>query len=126
MGINDDGLIAERKGRLFLKSKGIHNIQQIDWLCNIKGKYYAVEVKHRELFKPPPFWGTGLDISQLLLRKQLLKDLGIDTVLLVFIKNSTTVYWESLSKLEAGKYFDTRNNIRIYPLENFKSEEWKD
>lgn len=123
MGINEEGIEAERKGRLFLKNKGLHNIQQIDWLFkNDNGRYYAVEVKHRELFEPPPFLGTGLDIRQLKLRKQLLMDLNIDTYLIVFVGN--IVYWNLLSRLESDKHFDTRNRIRIYPIKNFKSQEW--
>lgn len=123
MGINEEGIEAERKGRLFLKSKGMHNLQQIDWLFKSEnGKYFAVEVKHRELFVPPPFLGTGLDISQLKLRTQLLADLNIDTYLIVFVKNNDTTYWNLLSVLEAGNHFDTRNGIRIYPIESFKSQ----
>jgi len=123
MGITEEGIEAEKRGRAFLRSKGIYNVQQIDWLCKIGEKYYAVEVKHRELFEPPPFQGTGLDIRQLELRRQLLTDLDIDTYLIVFLKDTNMVYWQLLSVLEAGNHFDTKNNIRIYPIENFKCQE---
>lgn len=107
MGISQDGILAERKARQWLKNKGINNLQQIDWLFKSKNKYFCVESKSRELFKPPPFLGTGLDIIQLKLRKQLLKDLDIDTILLVFEKNTDNIYWQFLSKLEKGNYTDT-------------------
>ena len=85
-----------------------------------KDKYYAVEVKVKELFEPPPFLGTGLNIKQIELRKQLYYDLDIDTLLLIFDKNSDKVYYNYLSKLEKTKYFDTKKGIRIYNIENFK------
>ena len=74
------------------------------------------------MYNPPPFVGTGLDIRQVKLRTQIFKDLGIDTILLVFEKNTNNVYSGFLSKLEATKYFNTKNNIRIYNIENFKKE----
>lgn len=120
MGINEDGIQAERLGRLFLMDMGIHNLQQIDWLFKFNGKYYAAEIKSRELFNPPPFLGTGLDITQLNLRKQIFDDLCIDTYLIVFEKDTERTYWQRLSVLESGEYFDTRNGIRIYPITNFK------
>ena len=123
MGINEQGIEAEKKGRLFLKSKGMHNLQQIDWLFKYNDQYFAAEIKHRELFEPPPFFGTGLDLSQLKLRKQLYEDLGIDTYLIVFVGD--TVYSERLSVLEKGEYFDTKNGIRIYDIKSFKDELFK-
>lgn len=124
MGIEKDGIIAEKKARLWLKEKGINNLQQLDWLFKSKkdDKYYCVECKSRELFKPPPFYGTGLDIVQLKLRHQLLNDLGIDTILLVFEKDTNNIYWQFLSKLEKGKHIDTKNKIRIYDINNFIKE----
>lgn len=120
MSITTDGIEAEKKARLFLRNKGLKNIQQLDWLLKKDGKYYAIEVKHRELFEPPPFWGTGLDIRQIKLRKQLYDDLGIDTILMVFVGD--IVYWQILfSVLEKTEYFDTRNNIRIYNIDEFKN-----
>jgi len=69
MSLTTDGIEAEQKARLFLKSKGLNNLQQIDWLLKKDGEYYIFEVKQRELFEPPPFEGTGLDIKQIKLRK---------------------------------------------------------
>jgi hypothetical protein len=96
VGIETEGILAEKAARRWLKNKGVNNLQQIDWLfrSNKNKKYYCVESKSRELFKPPPFLGTGLDITQLKLRLQLLKDIGIDTLLLVFEKNTKNIYWQ--------------------------------
>lgn len=121
MSITTEGIKAEKQARLWLKDKGVYDIQQFDWFIKKNGKYFIVEVKNRELFEPPPFTGTGLDISQLKRRKQIYEDLGIDTYLLVFVKNSNDIYWQRLSVLEKTKYFDTKNNIRIYNIKEFKS-----
>lgn len=125
VGIEKEGILAEKAARTWLKNKGVHNLQQIDWLFKSKknGKYYCLESKSRELFRPPPFWGTGLDITQLKLRLQLLDDLGIDTILLVFEKNTNNVHWQFLSILERGQYIDTKNKIRIYDIKNFNKQE---
>lgn len=123
VGINEDGIEAEKKGRIFLKKHGINNLQQLDWIYKYNNKYGILEVKSRELFKPPPFLGTGLDINQINLRQQLYNDLGIDTVLIVFEKGTKNVYYQSLQKLLRGEYFDTRNNIRIFPINNYKKEQ---
>lgn len=124
VGIEKEGILAEREARLWLRSKGVRVLQQIDWLfkSSKNGKYYCVECKSRELYKPPPFFGTGLDIIQLRLRQQLLNDLGIDTILLVFEKKTSNIFWQFLSKLEAGKYIDTKNKIRIYNIKSFIKE----
>jgi len=122
MGITEEGIKAEKLGRGFLLKYGIKNMQQIDWIFKYKDKYGIVEVKARELFKPPPFLGTGLDIRQLNLRKQLYNDLGIDTLLLVYEKNTNNIYHQWLSKLEKCNYIDTKNRIRIYDIKNFIKE----
>lgn len=123
MSITTEGIEAERKARDWLRKHKIYNLQQIDWLFKYKNKYYIVEVKIKELFQPPPFLGTGLDIKQLELRKQLYNDLNIDTLLLVFDKNINKIYYNYLSKLEQTEYFDTKNGIRIYKIDNFKTED---
>ena len=118
MSLTTEGINAERKARELLKKRG-WQIQQIDWIGERNGKWIVFEIKERELFEPPPFTGTGLDKSQLFLRTKLLKELGLRTILVVFIKKSTDIYWQYLDILEKGKFFDTMNSIRIYPIENF-------
>lgn len=122
MSITQDGIDAEKEARLFLNAKGIYDIQQFDWFIKKENKYYIIEVKNRELFKPPPFWGTGLDIAQIKKRIQVFNDLGIDTILLVFEKDTENIYFAYLSKLEKTIYYDTKNKIRIYNIENFKKD----
>lgn len=118
MSITEQGIKAEKKARNILLKKGYKNIQQLDWLVKHNNKYFAVEVKHRELFTPPPFTGTGLNISQIERRRQIYNDLNIDTLLLVITEKKTYCAW-IFTKLEKTNYFDTKNKIRIYNIENF-------
>ena len=118
MSITLEGIEAEKKARLLLKKRG-WQIQQLDWIGKKKNKWVVFEIKNRELFKPPPFLGTGLDKRQIFLRNELLKDLGLRTMLVVFIKDSDDIYFQYLDILEKGKYFDTKNKIRIYPIMNY-------
>lgn len=118
MSLNHEGIEAERMAFDLLKKNG-YAIQQLDWIGKKNGKWTIFEVKHRELFKPPPFHGTGLDVRQLDLRKQLLQDLNLRTYLLVFIKNSTDIYGQYLDILEQGRHIDTKNGIRIYDIGSF-------
>jgi len=122
VGITTEGIEAERQARLWLRNKGFTNYQQLDWLFKVKNQYCCIECKSRELYKPPPFTGTGLDIKQINLRKQLYDDLKIDTVILVFEKNTNNVYWQWLRILEQGEYIDTKNGIRIYNINNYHKE----
>lgn len=123
VGINEEGIKAEKLGRNWLISKGLYNHQQLDWIYRTDaGKYGIIEVKSRELFKPPPFWGTGLDKRQIDLRQQLYKDLGMQTILLVFESGTKNIYWQSLQKLLKGESFRTRNNIIIFPIENYNKD----
>lgn len=109
---------TEEEARIVLKKIGFE-VQQLDWVGKKNGKWVVFEVKERELFNPPPFWGTGLDKRQLYLREQLLKGLNLRTILLVFEKGTSNIFWQYLDVLEKGEYFDTKNNIRIYPISNF-------
>ena len=123
MSITEQGRVGEKFAREILRGLFKQkNIQQLDWLVKWDNRtYYIVEVKTRELYKPPPFLGTGLDIRQIKLRTEVFNDLGIDTILFVIVKDD--LYVRRLSELEAleKQYkFDTRNKIRIYPIEEFK------
>lgn len=119
MSITNEGIEGEKLARQWLIKNGFPNHQQIDWFVKNGDKYFIVEVKQRELFNPPPFYGTGLDIRQINLRLQLLFDLGIDTLLLVYEKNTENIYWNYLSELEKTEYFDTKNGIRIYNIKHY-------
>ena len=119
MSITECGIEAEKKARILLKSHG-WQIQQADWIGRKNNKWLVFEIKQRELFKPPPFTGTGLDKTQIFLRNLLLEDLGLRTMLIVFEKDTENIYCQYLDVLEKGNHFDTKNKIRIYPIENFK------
>lgn len=118
MSIMLQGIEAEQKARLFLKKHG-WGVQQLDWLGKKDNKWVIFEVKSRELFQPPPFLGTGIDKSQIFLRNQLLQDLQIRTMLIVFVKDTDDIYYQYLDALEKGKHFDTKNGIRIFPLTSY-------
>jgi len=120
MSITEDGIDGETRARKYLNHKGIFDIQQFDWFVKIKDKYFIIEVKVKDLFFPPPFLGTGLEVKQIERRRQIFYDLGIDTILVIFEKGTNKVYYNYLSKLEETEYFDTKNNIRIYNIKNFK------
>ena len=124
MSITLEGLQAEKKARNILKNWG-YQMQQCDWIAKKNGEWVIFERKERELFNPPPFYGTGLDKRQIYLRTQLLNELGLKTILLVFRKNTNEIYWQYLDNLEKGIYFDTKNNIRIYPIENYNFDNYE-
>jgi len=118
MSITIEGIEAEKKARLLLKKHGWY-IQQLDWIGKKNNQWVIFEIKNRELFQPPPFVGTGLDISQIYLRNNLLKELQLRTMLIVFIKGTDDIYYQYLDILEKDKYFDTKNGIRIFPLTSY-------
>ena len=123
MSITEDGIKAEKQARQWLRSKKIYDLQQIDWIVKRNNKWFIVEVKNRELFKPPPFEGTGLDISQLERRRAIFNDLKMDTLLVVFVADTVYYNWV-FTVLEKTEYFDTKNKIRIYNITNFKKEKF--
>lgn len=127
MSINDIGKDGERIAREILK-KGLRvdGIFQADWIVRKNGVYYVVEVKHKEIYKPPPFYGHGLDIRQVRARMQFMQDTGIRCLFLVIDMNGT-VYWQWLDVLENGWHFDTKNNVRVYEIGAFKKlGRWND
>jgi len=124
MSITTQGLEAEKKARKILIQSGYTNIQQLDWLVKHNGKYFAVEVKHRELFKPPPFTGTGMDIKQIERRRQIFEDLKIDTLYFAIVGDELYYNW-LFTVLEKTEYFDTKNGIRVYNIIHFKKSTQK-
>ncbi len=125
MSITKIGIEGEKKAREILKQNGF-NIFQADWIAKSKeGDYYLVEVKHKEMFKKPPFDGHGLDVRQVLSRMEFYKKTKIRTILLIINIPDGKIYWQFLDDLENGKKFDTRNKVRVYPIENFSDSEVK-
>lgn len=84
--------------------------------------FHVFESKHQARFKAPPFDGHGLPRWQVERRIQFGKRTGIDTILVVFDKETGETFWQYLPVLEAGKHFDTfgQKPRRIYPIESFK------
>jgi hypothetical protein len=115
---------AEDRARIYLKGEGYQFLMQIDWLCFKDGQWTVFEIKERELYQPDssfPFYGSGLDLRQLWLREQLRQSLGLRCYLLVYEKNTTNIYGQFLDELNRkGGYIDTKNFIRIYPIESFE------
>lgn len=121
MSITEVGRQGERLARLILKNIfKIKDIFQADWLVKVNGAWYVIEVKHKELYKPPPFCGQGLDIRQVIQRMKFYKDTGIRCLFLIIERPSNDIYWQWLDILEETEYFDTKNEIRIYNIECFK------
>lgn len=120
MSITAQGIEGETLARLILKDKfKVDNLFQIDWMVIKNGIYYVIEVKHKELFKPQPFYGQGLDIRQVNARMKFFKDTGIRCLFLVISKPENIVYHQFLDVLETTEYFDTKNKIRIYNIKDF-------
>ena len=123
MSINEDGINGEKIARQVLKKNGF-NVFGGDWIAqDRKGNYYLIEAKNKELYNPPPFLGTGLNISQVIARQIFKQKTGIRTILFTRDKKSNICYWQFLDVLECKKSFDTRNKIRIYPLTSFEAFE---
>lgn len=120
MSITNQGIEGEKLARKILIDKFfIDNLFQADWIVNKNGKYYVIEVKNKELFEPPPFYGQGLDIRQVKARIKFYKDTGIRCLFLVISKPENKIFWNWLDELEKTQYYDTKNSIRIYNINNF-------
>jgi hypothetical protein len=120
MSITEQGLQGEKMARIILKDKWkVDNIFQADWMVLKNGKYYVIEVKHKELFVPPPFYGQGLDIRQVNARMKFYKYTGIRCLFLVISKPDNSIFWKYLDELEETRYFDTRNKVRIHDINFF-------
>ena len=123
MSLRQQGIDGEQMGRRILRDIFKQtNIQQIDWAVFWNGKIpLIVEVKCKDLYTPPPFYGCGLDVRQIELRTQFLK-LGIDTILFEIAGND--LFYARLSKLEkTTDKFTTKNGIRIYNIKHFERKE---
>lgn len=120
MSINDIGKEGERIARDILKDCfSVDSIFQADWMIKKDGKWYVVEVKHKEMFTPPPFFGQGLNAYQADMRIRFWHETGIRCLFLVIDSTTREIYWGWLDELEQTQYFQTRNGIRIYNLAYF-------
>lgn len=120
MSINDIGKEGEKMAREILKNRfHVDAIFQADWLINKNGVWYVVEVKHKQMFTPPPFYGQGLNTYQADMRIRFWQETGIRCLFLVIDAETGSVYWQWLDKLQETKYHETRNGIRIYDIDEF-------
>jgi len=77
MGITQQGIDGEQRLFKYLAKKGIHFFQADAIGLNAK-KYEIYEVKNKaEPFKPPPFYGHGLEIRQVKARLEFQKKTGM-------------------------------------------------
>ena len=121
MSITSDGIEGEKIARDILKQNGF-NVFGGDWIAqNKNGDYFLIEVKNKELYNPPPFLGTGLNIYQVIARQKFKEKTGIRTILFTRDKEKGICYWQFLDVLEQGEKHDTKNKIRIYRITNFES-----
>ena len=123
MGITQQGIDGEQKLFKWLANRGV-DFFQADAIGIDKDNYAIWEVKNKaEPFKPPPFYGHGLDIRQVNARLKFQSKTSIRCGFVVFELSKNIILWQWLDELEKGEHFDTKNGIRIYPVENFNLEE---
>jgi hypothetical protein len=118
------GKIGEKVVFEYLQEKKAkQNIQIIipDFLLVIGQNLIVIEVKVKERFKPPPFEGHGLPISQVKKYMFLYKKWGIKTFLIVIEPNTNMVWGQYLDVLEKGKHYITHlKKIVVYSLKSFR------
>ena len=120
MGISEDGIMGEKMLFMFLDEWG-YKFFQPDSIGEKDGSFFVFEAKHQERFKAPPFDGHGLPRWQIERRLDFSKRTGIDTILVVFDKETGETFYQSLKTLNEGQYHDTHGDKprRIYPIESF-------
>ena len=125
-GIAKDGHVGEWLALDIVKrifgSEG--QVMQVDWIFQKGGDYYLVEVKHQEIFQPPPFYGHGLPKWQIKARLEFYKRTGIRPILLVIEKPKKAVYAQYLDVLNnSNNFIDTKGSS---PRRVFNIEEYND
>ena len=103
------------------------NLTQLDKAFYYNDKLYIVEVKHQEVYIPPPFYGHGLPKHQIRFRMKMYEQNGARPIFLVIEKSNNPnfegkIYYQYLDVLENTEHFDTRgaNPRRIYNVEHFE------
>jgi len=125
MSITENGIKGEKLAERLFRRIGLKHFQA-DWILNNSKGYVIVEVKNKEKFVPPPFYGHGLDIRQINARLKFQKLTNIRCLFLVFDKSDHKVYYRWLDKLDSGKCFESKRwwaehaTIRIYPIKSYK------
>jgi len=121
MGIQIEGIEGEQKLLKLLKDDG-WEVFQPDTIGKKDGEWCLFECKHQARFLSPPFDGHGLPRWQVARRLQFEKETGIKCYLYIFDKETDEIFYQLLSVLEEGEYFDTHGEKprRIYKLDSFK------
>lgn len=120
MSITEIGRQGEELARHVIKEYfKCDGLFQADWLFKKDDMWFVVEVKRKERFEPPPFEGHGLNMYQAEWRLEFHRGTNIRCLFLVFDLSDGNIYWQWLDVLEQGQHYDTRNQIRIYPIKNF-------
>lgn len=126
MGIQEIGIEAEQwLLKMFVKAR--IKVLQPDALSFENGKWVLNEIKHQEVYTPPPFFGHGLPLWQIETRMKFQKDTGIRVRLVIReledkkVEKTGVTYIQWLDILEKGKHIDTGGEKprRIYPIINF-------
>jgi len=112
--------MGEKMLFMLLEESG-YEFFQPDSIGEKNGKFFVFEAKHQERFKPPPFDGHGLPLWQINRRIDFSKRTGIDTLLVIFDKETGETFWQYLVKLNDGPHHDTHGlkPRRIYPIDSF-------
>lgn len=115
-----EGFEGEKIIRDFFISKKVHFFQ-VDLMAKLKDKWNVIEVKHQEVFTPPPFEGHGLPKWQIDARLNFQKETGIRALLFINDKITKVMYWQYMDKLMEGKKFQTtgKKPRLIFPLESY-------
>jgi hypothetical protein len=127
--IQEIGRHGEKILREYFKSIKVEALFQADWIIFINHEYRLIEVKHQEIFSPPPFYGHGLPRWQVEARIKFYKETRIKPYLFIVEKSDygkrsghSLIFCQSLIALELGNYHDTfgEKPRRIYEIGLFK------
>lgn len=125
MSITQIGIDGEKMARQIISQYIKPEILfQADWLFKHKGNWILTEVKHKERFvgtrgQYTGFQGHGLDLRQVKARTKFYKETGIRCFFIVIEIPSNIVFCNWLDVLEDKDYITTKNQIRIYNIDNF-------
>jgi hypothetical protein len=122
-----EGMEGENLIRNYFIKKGIKHMQ-VDLIFKGKdGEYKLAEIKHQEIFEPPPFKGHGLPIWQIEDRLKFYKETNIEPWLFVVDKETNIIYYQSFVKLMQNEYFDTKGKKprRVFNINSFAKLDYK-
>ena len=128
-----EGREGEKIIREYLISKGAEMLQ-IDWMSYENKEYRLNEVKHQEIFTPPPFYGHGLPVWQVNARMNFYHRTRIEPWLYIVEKSEykkkeffNLIWLQSLINLEMCEYVDSKGQKprRVYNIKSFEKVYFK-